>query len=168
MNDGYDELKELLRFIHENYIYKRLEGKLYPRKPVGRQKLHLEAGNIKKGYRTYYFNRKSYSASRIIFLIENKRWPVDLINFRDGDILNTRIDNLQEMTVAEKNRHSGLRKDNFSSIKGYTYVKSKKSPHRGRIMLNGILHYKYSENKEEILNWLHEKRIELHGIFAKD
>jgi hypothetical protein len=168
MNDEYDKLKDLINFIKSNYRYNKAEGKLYPRKPVGRQKLHLEAGNIKKGYRTYYFNKKSYSASRIIFLIENKRWPVDLINFRDGNILNTQINNLQEMTVAEKNRHSGVRKDNFQSIKGYTFIKRKKSSHRGRIMLNGIIHYKYSESKEEILNWLHEKRIELHGIFAKD
>ena len=78
-----------------------------------------EAGTVdRKGYRSIRVCQVALRASRIAWALHHGRWPRKLIDHRDGDRLNNRIDNLREASVSQNGMNSKRRVDSTTGVKG--------------------------------------------------
>lgn len=111
-------LKEYLR-------YDEGTGKLYWIKShVNHIKVGQEAGTIFKGKsNTYSYRRtrilgKRYFNHVLVWLYCKGSFPCEMLDHKDGDGLNNRIDNLRECTNTQNQANIGLKKSNKSGYRG--------------------------------------------------
>jgi len=122
------------------------------------------------GYYVAIVNKKSYSLHRVIWELNFGPIPdgyeVDHINMDKTD---NRISNLRLASRSQNNcnRKRYKRRVGSSLPKGIYHHPSWGKTHQAKIAINGIKYSKSSTNVEELISWLEEKRMELHGEFRR-
>lgn len=119
------------------------------------------------GYITIQFKRQLYKAHRLAWLYMTGEDPgereIDHIN---GDRSDNRFENLR---LAERSGQSwNLKKPvtNKSGQKGLWWD-SKKSLWLAYVRKDGVIYKKRSKSRKVALEWLYQKRRELHGEFTR-
>jgi hypothetical protein len=79
------------------------------------------AGSVANhGYVMIRLDGKDYLAHRVIFAIVNNRWPADMLDHVNGDILDNSIENLRECTRSQNSMNS-MRAHGASKCKGVAW-----------------------------------------------
>ena len=113
------------------------------------------------------YNNCQYPLSRIIFLMFYGYMP-EKVTFKDGNSLNTRIDNLLEANNSEVQyrRDKIIKNRKFSSnYKGVTFNKAAGKYKTGISKNNIFLHLGYFNTQEEAYEAYLEAKGKLHGKF---
>jgi hypothetical protein len=124
---------------HLKEYFFTLDGVLYARKSYcNRVKKGQEVGsNNGKGYLQVMCKGKFYMVHRVIYLLETGVWPEGVLDHKNGNTLDNRIENLRPMTQAQNTRSYGLaHKDSTSSYRGVHWFKRYKK-WQAQIMYNG-------------------------------
>ena len=82
---------------------------IYWKKPkTGIKTTWLPAGHVDShGYRKIGFNGYLYKASRLIWLLENGKWPENVIDHINGNKLDDRIENLRDVSFSTNKKNGG-------------------------------------------------------------
>lgn len=124
-------------------------------------------GNLNsRGYRRIGINGKHYLVHRLVFFYEKGFLPAR-IDHKDGNKDNNRIGNLRVCTPGQNISNSKKRKDNKSGIKGIKFSE-KYGSWVAVVKYKGKAYQFQRRNKKEVINWLRNKRKELHGEFARE
>ena len=129
------------------------------------------AGSIwSSGYRGVCVGRTNLLAHRVIYAMHNSIEPCDLpdiIDHKDGDILNNRIDNLRPATTGQNMHNRRLNENNTSGHKGVSFKKKTKR-WVANIRVDGVkIHLGYFDTAEEAGEARKKAASELHGDFAR-
>lgn len=124
----------------------------------------------KSGRYRVCINSVRYNAHVVIFLYHFGYIP-KIIDHKDCDKTNNRIENLRECTTSENNCNQRKRKDNRSGIKGISIYNNLKCIH-AQIQINGKKYHKHlypinDHNMKIATYWLSEQRLIHHGKFAR-
>lgn len=88
-----------------------------------------EAGDMKvyKSDRRWRIriNKKQYRRSRLVWSMHNGRWPVSLVDHKNHNTIDDRIDNLREATGTQNNGNRMVGSSNTSGFKGVCWDKRK-------------------------------------------
>ena len=130
-------------------LFEYRDGDLYWKidiyKGVGNSVLHIKAGTKlssvyrsknKPPFKQVKYQQKSYLVSRLIFLMFNGYLP-EKVTFKDGDTLNTRIENLIEANTSEVHYRQKPQINSKTGIKG-VYFDKRTNKYVAQIMKNGI------------------------------
>ncbi len=134
-----DDVKMIYDYLHENYRYEN--GNLIASKNNFAKKKGQAIGvydlNLRTGYASLRSEvgkkefKKNHQLSHLIWIYFNKEKPIRII-FLDGNITNTRIENLRSATRIGSNVNKS------EKIKGYSIVrKNNKIMYRAAVELNG-------------------------------
>lgn len=74
-------------------------------------------------------NGKTYQANRLAWLLYHGEWPKGVVDHKDGDHGNNRIDNLRDCAHAQNIANQRRRTDNKSGVKGVYWDASRKKWH---------------------------------------
>lgn len=77
-----------------------------------------EAGTLSKGYRLIRIDKIMYRAHRLAWLYVHGVWPTHLIDHKNRNGLDNRIDNLREATPLQNMHNAGAYSNNTSGYKG--------------------------------------------------
>jgi hypothetical protein len=152
--------------VKELFEYK--DGQLFWKNPKSNRCKHGQlAGSIgKRGYWRVCINYKQHYQHRLIFLMFHGHLP-QILDHKDGNPLNNKIENLREATAAENLRNSKLRKNNTSGVKGVSWSKLHKK-WRAVVMVNGVNHRLGLFKDLELAQLVAEEaRNKYHKEFAK-
>jgi HNH endonuclease len=132
----FDDVNKLLRYDHST-------GKLFWR--VNRHNRVFpgdEAGYYNKyGYIIVKINNYYYPAHRIIWLLVTGKWPINIIDHKDRNGYNNKLDNLRQApTFGLNSANCNIRIDNTSGVKGVTWNK-RVQKWRARITINGKIKF---------------------------
>lgn len=155
-----EELRKLFRYDPET-------GKLYWKvsRPNVRGKAGDKAGNLDGKYLRVKVKGRSYLVHRIIWAIVKGYWPRSVLDHRDLNKLNNRIENLREATKSQNRVNSGVQKNSRSKLKG---VKPHGKRWVARIPCNGkTKHLGVYATPEEAAKVYDAECRRLHGEFAK-
>lgn len=126
MNERHtaDQLREL-------FSYDAVTGSLKWKVSRGTAKAGSEAGCIttavgRSVYRCVGLEGAQYLASRLIWCLVYGNWPVNLIDHKDGDGLNNRLDNLREASYLENARNRRANTNSRSGLKGVSWKNREK------------------------------------------
>lgn len=78
---------------------------------------------LRSGYVAIRFDRKTYLAHRLVFLWHHG-WMPEMIDHRDGDPGNNRIENLRPCTSPQNQYNRRRDRDNASGVKGVWFEKN--------------------------------------------
>lgn len=110
----FDRLRELLFYDGETGTF------LWRNTRSGVPDISVPAGGInKRGYVLIRVYGERYRAHRLAWLYCYGRWPIDVIDHRDGNPANNRIENLRE---ASQSQNQGNRRRPSSNTSGYKGV----------------------------------------------
>ena len=127
------------------------DGRLYWAQPGHGITVGAEATNgiVNRGYRRVFFQRKWYSAHRIIWAIANQQDPgVSQVDHIDRNKLNNDPSNLRLATPRLNQLNTGLSKANTSGVKGVCF-NAKKNRWIAHAKRHGrSLHLGYFDTKE--------------------
>lgn len=117
------------------------------------------AGSVRNGYLQISVNGRRYQAHRLAWLYAYGEWPDGLIDHRDRNPLNNRLDNLREASKAQNGQNSKDR----GRVSGYRGV-VKCSPNRwsASIKLSGKRIYLGSFKSAEEASSAYEKARDKH------
>lgn len=116
------DANSVLEIIKSEFIYDKENGKLF--RIRGRRKGFEGGFNHSKGYRSISIAKEKYFVHRIIWLIENKKWPENQIDHINGIKNDNRIDNLRDVTNRENHQNKLIHKN--GKLFGCTYLKNRK------------------------------------------
>ena len=122
-----------------------------------------EAGTTSCGYRRIQINNKRYMAHILIWIWVMGEPPEKLIDHEDGNTLNNSWKNLREADDSQNAFNRKRNSNNTSGIKGVHY-------HKGQDMYHSYVSGKHIgsfDTKEEAEQAVTRKRLEVHGLFAK-
>jgi hypothetical protein len=106
-------------------------------------------------------------AHRIVFALENGRWPADEIDHIDGNPTNNRPSNLREASRTQNIHNRRHHKDSKSGIKGVTF-RAERDKWRACIYHGGKQRFLgHFDSAEEAAAAYAEAAITHHGAFAK-
>lgn len=91
-------------------------------------------------YRYVTIRCRQYRAQRLIWLIYYGVWPKNVIDHKDGDRQNNRIDNLRDVTLSQNSRNQALSRKNTSGVTGVYWSKGDKK-WRAQIKIKKKCHY---------------------------
>ena len=119
-----------------------------------------------QGYYQICHHGKNYPAHRVIYtLIHGPISTKAMVDHKDNDTTNNIITNLRLVTNSE-NQHNSISNKNPFGIKGLSkHPLSKKWT--GKISAYGQKYTFHSLDRSEVEQWLIDKRIELHGDYAR-
>ncbi len=110
-------------------------------------------------------NRISYQASRLIFLYHKGYLP-KIVDHKDRDTLNDRIENIRAASKSENNRNRTAAKNKTSNYLGVSFYKKYQKWH-AQIKINGIVkHICYSVDEKDAAMAYNLKAKQHHGEFA--
>jgi hypothetical protein len=165
-----DEVDLIYDYLHENFTYE--EGNLIRIKDTVFHKNGSSLGSFFYNCRTPHekvtlrLDKKDihFPLSHLIFIFFNKRKP-EVINHKDGNSLNNKIENLEPLTKVQM-QHSKRKLKNFLGYSEKT-LKSGEKAYRSVISLKGTkVSLGQFKNKEEaILNHSKAKKIILENAF---
>jgi len=90
-----------------------------------------------------------------------------VVDHIDGDITNNHPDNLRECTISENNCNRRVNTSSTTGIKGLSWSK-RDNRWRCSIIISGKQYQKNFKDKQEAIQWLSDKRKELHGEYARN
>lgn len=138
--------------LHTLFKYK--DGNLFWKiKPCKNIAIGKKAGSLDKdGYVTVRYNKKSYKAHRLIFMMHYGYMPLFLDHI-DRDPSNNKVENLREVSHSENLQNKGMYKTNKS---GYKYIQWFKKTNSWRLVYkkNHIGYYKQLEDAVNTLERL--------------
>ena len=124
--------------------YDSTTGKFTLLKSRARRKKGMEPGTVRQdGYRAIMIDGKWYKAHRLAWLYVYGEWPKGVLDHKNRNKLDNRIENLREATVSLNNFNMPLRKDNKSGHRGIYPVSRKKG--------SGYTTYIYKDGKKTSL-----------------
>jgi hypothetical protein len=143
-------------FLRANYDYQ--DGQL-----ICKQR-NIPVGSVNgRGYRLFNIGDKSYRVHRLIFLWHHGYLP-PLIDHKDRDRLNNRIENLREATTSQNN-HNRTGQGSNTGYKGIHWSNTKQK-YKVAITHNKKYYYLGLYNNLQEAVEIHKKKyIELHGNF---
>jgi hypothetical protein len=119
---------------------------------------------IKFGYIVVKINYVIYQLHRIIWKLNTGNEPKELIDHKDGNKLNNRIENLREASQSECKLNNVVRKNNQVGIKGLHIVRGK---YRTTISHNGKQYNLGCFDTIEEASKVHqEASLKYHGEFS--
>lgn len=143
------------------FRYDPLSGILYRRLANSEKECKTLVG----GYLTTRFNGERYLVHILCFILHYGYQP-EIVEHKDTNKLNNKVDNLRPASYCENNSNVGLRKDNTSGYKG---VYKHGSSWRAQIYCKGKKYAKSGfKTPEDANEYLTTLRKELHGEFARD
>lgn len=132
-----EDIHELRQFLS----YDPLSGVFtWKKKRSGRCCIGSAAGNLQPdGYIKIQVLGRRYGAHRLAWAFGHGRWPVDLIDHKNGNTRDNRLSNLREADGSQNRANSGLNSRNSSGIKGVYWCKSSRK-WRAEICVRGSTH----------------------------
>jgi hypothetical protein len=97
------------------------------------------AGTVRKSRRQYRKIKlfgKVYYAHRLVWFYHYGVFPTYMLDHKDGDSLNNRLDNLREATVFNNSHNVKISKKNKTGYKG-VFLCKKTGKYRAQINING-------------------------------
>lgn len=162
-----DRLQEVLDYDPET-------GHLIWRVRIGSMcKIGQRAGAVQKksGYRRISIDKRSYTASHLAWFHFYGRLPEnDVLDFKNRDRDDTRIENLREATFSENARNIGCRANNSTGFKGVAKFNSDRNlkHYRSTVTIDGErIHLGQFSTPEEAYEAYCKKVAELHGEFGR-
>lgn len=134
-----------------------------------RVKKHRLVGTISAGYLSAYVHNKSYQVHRIIWELHNGSIPDGfVVDHKDGNKLNNKLENLRLCTQAENVLNCAASKNSKTKIKGVFFDKSR-GKYRTQISVKGKLYFLGRFEKLEDAESAYRKAsITLHGEFRRN
>lgn len=133
----------------------------------GKAKAGTIAGSIDvtTGYITLMVKGTKQQSHRIAWLLQTGEWPKCLLDHVNGVRTDNRLINLREATHSQNSQNKKIRSDSRSGVKGLWYLACSRS-WQAQVVIEGKMHSKTSVNKKIVVEWLEQKRYEVHGEFA--
>ena len=126
------------------------------------------AGTRVNGYICISVFGKRYQAHRLAFALVNDKFPILMIDHRNGVIDDNRWLNLREATNSQNTCNSATSSRNTTGIKGVSYDKSR-NLYRARIDVNGIaIRLGRFDSIEEASQAVFDARLFYHKEFANN
>jgi HNH endonuclease/AP2 domain len=122
-----------IKRLHELFEYDTETGFLI-RKKGGRRGVLIKASKIRR--KKIYIDGNEYSMHTVCFAHYNKYWAPVLVDHKDGDISNTKPDNLREATHTQNQQN--IIRSNPHGYKGVTWRNRKKKPWLSKIRIDGV------------------------------
>lgn len=154
---------EFVRYLFE---YDKSTGNLIWKKDMStRAKKGIVAGCIENsGYKSIRINRVSYQSHRLVWLHVYGNWPLGLIDHKDGNRRNNKLDNLRDASsnINSQNIRSALKNNKTSGLLG---VSTQWNKWKAQIYFNGKKKYLGSFDTPELAHqaYLQAKRIHHEG-----
>lgn len=154
-----DYLHQVFDYVDGHLIWKMKVG---PRVKVGEKCGHLR----KDGYVQIIFQRKVYSAHRLIWFYVYGVWPKEEVDHIDGNKSNNKIENLRDVTKSQNQQNRKKTKSNTSGWKG-VFLDVRNNKWYGKITVNKKKQYLgYFATAHEAHLAYCEAAKKLHGNFA--
>jgi hypothetical protein len=133
---------------------------------AGKQAGTFRAGTAHRdGYRKIGLNGSIFGAHRLVWLYVNGEPVPNIIDHKDHNPLNNRIENLRASTMAQNRANSFVRSDNALGIKGVSAARNRfmaKIGHRGKLLYLGTF-----DTTDEAIAAYKEAAAKLFGEFAR-
>ncbi len=128
------------------------------------------AGVIKGKYRRIAIDGRSYTASHLAWFHYHGTRPVALIDHKNGDGRDNRIENLRQATYSQNSQNIGVRRNSSTGLKGAQRFNRRHCRYRfrstitanGKRIFLGLFH-----TAEEAHAAYCAKAAELHGEFKR-
>jgi hypothetical protein len=78
----------------------------------------IAGGLMSKGYRNIYFMRKTLKAHIVAWVLVHGRYPINLLDHRNGNRSDNRLVNIREADKFQNTQNAKRRVDNTSGVKG--------------------------------------------------
>lgn len=115
------ETAEILELQNKRLSYDKDTGSLVWKD--GRNKGKVQ-GTKDGGYIRVTLQNRDYYQHRLIWAMYHGYWPTKIIDHRDRNKSNNRIDNLREVSEQKNITNVGLRSTNTSGVKGVSWSKA--------------------------------------------
>lgn len=155
-----ERLKELFDYNSEGFFISKISTNNNRR--VGQE----VRGSKQNGHYRLMVDGKYYALHRLIVLYNLNIFP-DYIDHIDGDSTNNRLENLREATQSQNIANGKIRSDNKHGVKGVWFCNTF-HVWVGRIYWDKKHEQIRSKKKQEVIKWIKQRRIELHGEFARE
>ena len=156
----------MLSQTRANELFTYVDGALYRKKSLAGVRAGLAGGKDAKGYFRVRIDGERFLMHKIIFLMHTGNFP-HIIDHKDGNPSNNRIENLREATSAQNAQNSALKRTNTSGAKGVSWFKASK---QWRVQVNinkRVVHCGYFEDFELAELVAIEARAKHYGGFAR-
>lgn len=150
--------QSVIREIEDRFIYK--DGLLIDKKTG------VKASKINGRYEVVSLNGKRWSVHRLVYLLHHGELP-DMVDHKDGNPTNNKIENLRAATRAENGQNQKLNIKNTSGCKGVVWVKSHKKWRVDVAFFGKRKSFGYFEDLELADLVATEARDLYHGEFAR-
>jgi hypothetical protein len=149
-------------YLKQLFEYKN--GELYWKQNRAAQKINGKVAGSKgsNGYKNVGIDGQSYLLHRLIYCYHFGFFP-KMIDHIDGNTLNNCIENLRKTNYFGNCSNAKTRKDNESGTKG---VFCQGGKWRAMIRANKKTYSKMFNDKNDAIEFVKQKRIELHKEFA--
>jgi hypothetical protein len=154
--------------LREVLAYDPATGHFIWRRDNTRVKAGAIAGGIDSwGYRQIKIDGRMYLAHRLAWFFARGEWPEFIIDHRNGEKLDNRIDNLRPATDAESARNAPLKSSNRTGLKGVCWNKEQEAFKASICVNKKHLHLGYFETAEAAHQAYCAAAANLHGDFAR-
>ncbi|MBN7804846.1 HNH endonuclease [Agrobacterium rosae] len=160
-------MSDIVERLKENITYDPLTGVLTwaTNQSNGKFKAGSEVGCICHGYRRFGFGGRKIPSHVAAWAIYHAEWPSGIVDHRNRDPLDNRIDNLRMATKAQNSYNQKISKNNKTGFKGVQLRSNGKyhaeiSAGGKRIMLGSF------QDKVSAAKAYNKAAISLHGEFA--
>lgn len=140
----------------------------WKKKPSSRVLVGDNVGTVNShGYIQFKFRGVCYRLNRVIWALHYGEWPDKLVDHKDGDKLNNRLDNLRLATFQENSLNKKAKKRGSSPFRGVYWNKSEKKWHSQASNNGKQTHLGLFEDELEAAVAYDKFAIVQHGAFAK-
>jgi len=147
----------LLDYAKRNFVYTPETGQITSRGKA--------VGSIKGGYLAIAVRSRTVMAHRLAWLLHYEEEPPEVIDHRDGDPLNNRIDNLRSASVSQNAFNKKKASNNTTGIKGVSVAHGGR--YRVRVQAGHIALRSEASSLSEARETRQRLAELLHGEFAR-
>lgn len=154
-------MKPEIKLLREWFSYNPETGRI-----TRKQTLRWDLDELVPLDKRLYFLGKRYPYSHIVWAIHYGKWPENMIDHKNHDQLDFRLDNLRE-AIQNQNQHNKRGSGRYSKGVYYDSSVERVKPWLSRIMVNHKSIFLGSfETEEEAAKAYQEACIKYHGEFA--